>query len=274
MDEWGLWARDFAKSPGAAAFAAVIAASMAFVGISRQVAVSRSALDHQRDAANTTVWWETFEWASTRALPAGETDVPLPDSVTISTLQSLSLTATNDVQRAACAGVIDALTARVDIGTESHEQDVAHETPSSAALNALTSYVAASGGTRAASAKAEAVVYEHKVLSALTTFGPDFRVFREPPGTDSRADAVVEVRGEKVAVDVSFARTPQVVRARARSAAMHRRELNLGPLVLVSRFPPPFTPEEEAEMRVVVAQWDSVEDMTHLRDALLRASNL
>ncbi len=178
-------------------------------------------------------------------------------------------------QRVACAGVIDALTARVEIGTEEpHEQGVAQEAHSSAALDALTSYVEASDGTRAASAKAEAVVYEHKVLTALTTFGPDMRVVSRAAGKRLRADALVEVRGRQVAVVVSFAAVPQVVRALAHSTALHRRRHDLGPVVLVSRFSSPFTLEEEAGMRLVVAQWESSEDTQRLRDALLRASKL
>ncbi|MDR6166182.1 hypothetical protein QE367_000386 [Microbacterium paludicola] len=275
LANWGLWARDFAKSPGAAAFAALIAAAIAFAGISRQVSVSRSALEHQREAASTARWWETFEWASSRALPIGEKDLPLPDSVTISTLQSLSQTTATDVQKVACAGVIDVLTSRlVSMSNESEDADEVAEPGASAAFDALASYVQASDGTSAASPRAEAAVYERTVLQALKSLSTDIRVFREPRAGDTRTDAVVELGDAKVAVEVTFARTPLVVRARARSAAQQRRHNGAIPVVLVSRFSSPFTPDEEAELRVVVAQWNTPEDNETLLGALRRASTL
>ncbi|GEM_PF-7078115 len=275
LANWGLWARDFAKSPGAAAFAALIAAAIAFAGISRQVSVSRSALEHQREAASTARWWETFEWASSRALPIGEKDLPLPDSVTISTLQSLSQTTATDVQKVACAGVIDVLTSRlVSMSNEVGDSGEAAEPAASAAFDALASYVQASDGTSAASPRAEAAVYERRVLQALNSLSTDIRAFREPRVGDTRTDAVVELGDAKVAVEVTFSRTPQVVRARVRSAAQQRRDNGAIPLVLVSRFSSPFTPSEEAELRVVVAQWNTPEDNEILLSALRRASML
>ena len=272
---WGLWARDFAKSPGAAAFAALIAAAIAFAGISRQVSVSRSALEHQREAASTARWWETFEWASSRALPIGEKDLPLPDSVTISTLQSLSQTTATDVQKVACAGVIDVLTSRLmSMSNEVEDSDEAAEPGASAAFDALASYVQASDGTSAASPRAEAAVYERRVLQALNSLSTEIRAFREPGVGHTRTDAVVELGDAKVAVEVTFSRTPQVVRARVRSAAQQRQDNGAIPLVLVSRYSSPFTPSEEAELRVVVAQWNTPEDNELLLSALRRASML
>lgn len=275
LANWGLWARDFAKSPGAAAFAALIAAAIAFAGISRQVSVSRSALEHQREAASTARWWETFEWASSRALPIGEKDLPLPDSVTISTLQSLSQTTATDVQKVACAGVIDVLTSRIMAMSNEHgHQGEGAEGAASAAFDALASYVQASDGTSAASARAEAAVYERRVLQELNSLSPDIRAFREPRLGATRADAVVEVAGAKVAVEVTFSRTPQVVRARVMSASSQRRASGDIPLVLVSRFPSPLVPSDEVKLRVVVVRWNSPGDNEDLLGALRRASTL
>ncbi|MFT2711642.1 hypothetical protein [Clavibacter sp. Sh2126] len=275
MDNWSLWARDFAKSPGAAAFAALIAAGIAFVGIGRQVAVSRSVLEHQRDAASTTSWWQTFEWASSRALPSSDKEHPLPDSVTISTLVALLQAATKEVQEAACREIIDVLASRVAL-SEANDKESSEitEPEASAAFNALASYVKASNGTSAASPEAEAAVYERNVLYALTQLRSDIRAFREPLLGDARTDAVVEVAGSRVAVDVSYARTVQVVRARIQSIAERRRERALNPVVVVSRFPSPFTREQEAEMGVFVAQWNSPNDNRRLLEALGSASTL
>jgi len=268
ISNWSLWARDFAKSPGAAGTAAVIAAVIASLSIGRQVTV-------QRITANTTTWWKTFEWASGRALPSVETDNALPDSVTISTLQGLKQTATDDVQRVACGGMIDVLTPRVvSMSDDAREPSKTSEPRTSAAFDALTSYVQASYGTPAASPAAEAAVYERKVTSALTDLAPAIQAFREPPGTDSGVDAIAEVDGVQVAVEVTYSRTPQVVRARTRSAAQKHRGNTYNPLVVVSRFPSPFTLDEEAEMRAVVVQWNNSDDNSRLLAALRRASEL
>ncbi|MBD8538049.1 hypothetical protein [Frigoribacterium sp. CFBP 8751] len=268
-----------------AAFAALAAALIAFLGLRKQVQVSQSTLDHQRQDAKQLAWWRTFEWASSRALPSGERDIPLPHSVTIRTLERLVNEATTKVQEAACSGVIDVLSAQVlpVVDEDVNESATEARRDSSAAVEALVSYVEASGGTAAASARAEAAVYEPrvaaamyegKVLAALSALSADIRVFREPPISNSRTDAVAEVSGRPVAVEISFARTPMVVRARARSAAQQRREIGAIPLVLVSRFESPFSAEEETELRLVVARWNLPADNGKLLDALRRASDL
>jgi hypothetical protein len=275
-----LWAGDFVTSPGFAGVAAVAAAVIASRSIGRQVAVSRSTLDHQRDAADKATWWKTFEWASSRAVPVREDDNALPESVTISTLEGLQETATDDVQRRACKGMIEVLTPQVVMSDDAREASEATRTDPSAALEALISYVDASDGTPAASPAARAAVaamagmYHSTVLSALPTLGPNIQVHRQPPGTDSEVDAVVVVDGAAVGLEVIYSRTPEVVRARTRSAAQKRRAKQLNPLVVVSRFPSPFTFEEEAEMRAVVVQWDSSDDNDRLLEALQRASKL
>ncbi|AXL10733.1 hypothetical protein DXT68_00175 [Microbacterium foliorum] len=275
LNNWGLWLRDFAKSPGIAAVAALIA----LFGILRQVAVSRESLQHQRETAAGSSWWDSFEWASGRALPGREGDIPLPGEVTISTLQSLARTASTDVQRAACSGLIEALTPRVGSGTPTVASAESAEASNEAAFRALTSYVKANNGTVAASPAAEATVreyeiYKRRVLNALATLSPGILVFREPEISNSRADAVVEVEGVPVALEVSFARTPVVVRARSFAAAQLRQDDATAPLVLVSRFASPFSPEEERSLRVVIAQWETSDDDDNLREALVRASQL
>ncbi len=285
LENWGPWLRDFAMSPGAAAFAALVAAVIAFFSISRQVRVSQSALDHQRQDASQLAWWRAFEWTSGRALPLGQNDIPLPQAVSISTLESLVKAATTDVQRAACSGVIDVLSSLLLPVVDSDVTDIetAAEQDSSAAIDALVSYVEASGGTSAASSRAEAVmyeprvagaIYEQRVLAELSSLSSNVRAFREPANSNSRADAILEVDGKRVAVEISFARTPLVVRARARTAAHYRQQTAGSPLLLVSRFETPFSVEEEAELRVVVATWNSPADNQGLLDALRRAAAL
>lgn len=275
LHAWASWIGDYLKSPGIA----VIAALIALFGISRQVAVSRETLKHNRDSDADTSWWRSFEWAASRALPENEGSSPLPADVIISTLQSLARSATTDVQRVACAGLIDALAPRV--------VNVAEGTPGSettggstnAAFLALRSYVSASNGTTAASPAAEATVreyeaYKHRVLAALSTLPAPIRAFREPEISNSKADAVVMVGDTRVALEVSYARTPSVVRARFNAAAHLRQDLTTAPLVLVSRFDSPFPDGGGSAERVVVAKWNSPADNDGLRAALERAARL
>ena len=90
----GEWISDFAKSPGFAGLCAIAAAVLAFWGIHRQVAVSRKGLAHQREVEMKRAWWERFEWAASRAVPASKDGIPLPYDVILNTLTSLLDTAT------------------------------------------------------------------------------------------------------------------------------------------------------------------------------------
>jgi hypothetical protein len=128
--------------------------------------------------------------------------------------------------------------------------------------------------TRAVADQARASRSARKVLAALASLSPDVSAFREPQIGDSAVDAVVEVDNVPVTVGVTFARTPMVVRARVRSVVQRRGDKTLNPLVFVSRFPSPFAAEEEAEMRIVVAQWNSPDDDNRLLGALRRAGAL
>ena len=73
----GEWISDFAKSPGLSGLCAIAAAVLAFWGIHRQVAVSREGLAHQREVEMKRAWWERFEWAASRAVPASKDGVPV-----------------------------------------------------------------------------------------------------------------------------------------------------------------------------------------------------
>lgn len=272
---WGSWLSDYLKSPGIA----VIAALIALFGISRQVAVSRETLKHNRDSDADTSWWRSFEWAASRALPDKDGGSPLPADVIISTLQSLARSATTDVQRVACAGLIDALAPRVvNVGENSSGGETTGSSTNAAFL-ALRSYVNASNGTTASSPTAEATVreyetYKNSVLAALLTLPAPIRVFREPEISNSKADAVVMVGDKRVALEVSYARTPSVVRARSNAAAQLRQDPTTAPLVLVSRFDSPFADGAASTKRVVVVKWNSPADNETLRQALEEAAQL
>lgn len=278
LSNWGAWARDFAKSPGAAAFAALIAAAIAYRGISSQVAVARASLSHQQDATRSVAWWQMFEWASGRAVPTVENDVPLPDTVTISTLQRLSEEASSNPQKAACAGMIDMLTTRL---RAEENADVPHKCPSgdgaqADAISALASYVASARGTTAASAAAEGVVYEHELMTSLASIrDTDLRIFRSP-GSDFGADAVAEVSGRRVLVVVKMGSNAQRVRAMARDSLARLRSAigDLDPVLYVTPYSAPLGSELEGQYRAMSVQWRDPSDTPALAEALKAASAL
>ncbi|MHA7304303.1 hypothetical protein ACX80E_03515 [Arthrobacter sp. TMN-49] len=279
----GQWLRDFAQSPGAAAFAALAAAVIAFNGISRQVSVSRQSLAHQRESSMAGAWWDMFEWASDRAIPSRSDYQPLPKSVSIRTLQRLADDATSDIQAAACAGVIDILTKRID--SASAEPDYGDNQPAQAGndestFEALASYVESNRGTPAASAVAEAAVYENEVLKALIGLSwddPTVKIFPNPPSApDPGFDATAEVNGRRVVIEIKAPRSAE----RLRNMALHTisrfrtRGTGTDAYLLITPFPSPLGPDRESELHAVATQWRTPRDTASLLEALRRASTL
>ncbi|WP_182064515.1 hypothetical protein [Curtobacterium sp. ME12] len=277
----GSWLRDFAKSPGAAATAAVIAAGVALTGIilNRRAASESLSLQETTSAADS--WWVMFEWASERAVPSRSGDNALPESVTVATLARLADTATAEVQQAACAGMIDMLAARVEprVPAESAQsfnsetKAASAEVANESALAALDSYVQANRGTKAASSVAEAVVYENsvtKTLIALSWAHDNLRVFRNPPDAGP-ADAIVEIGDQRVAVIIkrlssasAFANWFRHLGARSPGAL---------PGVVVT--PHPFSQRlgDESAESIAVVKWNDPNDDPALLQALYNAVN-
>lgn len=115
-DNIGQYVQEFFRSPGFGGLAALGAAFLAYRGLQGQIATSRDALTNQtlaeenQKAANTASrWWATFQWTADRALPPGKQDVPLPEDVAVATLSELAVTATDDAQRTACAGLVNVI---------------------------------------------------------------------------------------------------------------------------------------------------------------------
>lgn len=277
----GLWLRDFAKSPGAAATAAVIAAGVALTGIvlNRRAASESLSLQEATSAADS--WWVMFEWASERAVPSRSDDNALPGSVTVATLARLADTATAEVQQAACAGMIDMLAARVEPRVPAESAQSVDREPNAAstevanesALAALDSYVQANRGTKAASSVAEAVVYENSVTKALIAMSwahDDLRVFRNPPEA-GLADVIVEIGDRQVAVIIKRLSSASAYANWFR----HLGARSPGPLSRVVVTPHPISKrlgDESAESMAAV-QWNSPNDDPALLKALYNAVN-
>ncbi|WP_411698540.1 hypothetical protein [Conyzicola sp.] len=279
LANWSQWARDFAKSPGPAALVALVAAAIAYAGLSKQIAVSRESLAHQQRAAQSTSWWSMFEWASGRAVPAVPGEQALPDEITIGTLQRLAEEATTEVQQTACKGMIDFLVTRLaeeasPIGGRMADDGVPD--PESPVLAPLQQYVDATAGTAASSAKAEALVYENNVRKALlaeAVHNADLRVFRSP--NDDGADAILLVNGRKVLVIVRWQRDER----RAHANVMYelgrlRKIADDSPILVVTPFLPPLSENERELLRAVGVQWRTPADGEKLRTAIQWASIL
>jgi hypothetical protein len=217
----GLWFREFFKSPGAAACVALVAAGLTFWGLSRQLRVSRSALQHEQAKTENASWWQMFEWTTSRGLPSAKDDTALPISVTVTTLQELAARATDDVQSAACAGVIDHLGSPLRASdhdplrmpsSDDHAGSAPEGRPQAdaSAITALSAYVNATAGSPAASAVVEGLLYEREVIGALEQVIGDLGSIRANPGGRSRSggtdfyetDALLELPLGDVLVDI------------------------------------------------------------------------
>jgi hypothetical protein len=270
----GQFARDYAKSPGPAAFAALIAAVIAFIGISKQLVVARAALKHQQDSAQEASWWEAFQWASGRAIPEGKDDIRLPDSVTVDTLRRLVDDATTEVQRTACRGMVDHLSSRLASETESKLQDPDSADVRSAneAYLAFARYVSATEGTAASSPHASALVYEDAVKRALAeTNNPEVRVYRNP---DERvgADAIIQVGSEKALLWIKWGTDTKQIRFRVRKDLERlRKVVDASPFLVVTPVSLGFDQLEQNRLGFASAQWRGPEDNENLITGLTEA---
>lgn len=122
---WDVAATEFLTSPGAAGVAAVIAASIGAFMLNRQIVTTRrteikriettrkenaTRLKHDQEVQQSSIWWESFEWVTSRALAKGTDDPELPPELAITVLQDLQKWAPNDTQKAACGVLVGHLT--------------------------------------------------------------------------------------------------------------------------------------------------------------------
>ncbi|MCI0156809.1 hypothetical protein KNO15_08880 [Leifsonia shinshuensis] len=216
----GSWVTDFVKTSGFAGLCAVAAALVAFWSISRQLKVTRQGIDEgqrssdraleaQRTTADRNSWWQMFEWASSRAIPADKTEDPLPYAAILRTFEALAESATSPVQEAAVSGVMDEVAGR----EEGRRKQAATNSPSSeeytgSELAALEAFVRRTANTPARSRAAESQLYEAQVIQAILKLESDESsdfpvVVREGPTTDLRVpDVLVEIDGVTVGVEV------------------------------------------------------------------------
>lgn len=286
IETFGQFVQDFVKSPGLGGIAALVAAMIAYRGIKGQVEASSAALASQQRAERAARWWTTFQWTADRALPSGEADVPLPKPVAISTLQELALTATDDAQEIACAGLVDALLTTPDVasdlateeadderpGTRSHPNMKAQEAVIDAALS---SYAKATRGSLAESTVAQRRSRESEILDAVAEaaringleFEPEARVELAEPRMVVRVDAVLrDSTGAVLLVDV---RTDPVPTSNSLRKLRFVAEHAPYPLLIVSPTPRPRFVDEFPSSTTWL-QWSGGNDMGTLIYVLSR----
>lgn len=218
----GEWISDFAKSPGLAGLCAIAAAVLAFWGIHRQVAVSRKGLAHQREVEMKRAWWERFEWAASRAVPASKDGIPLPYDVILNTLTSLLDTATDEVQRVTIRAVAEEAAERQGdfgkrkglSGGHSPSEILRLLQEEDRMQQALRNYARSAGSTSARSGIVDASLYEHQVVEALKRLLSPRNV-----QYGRGADAMVNYMGKSIVIDVEYSRNKgEINSGRARNA--------------------------------------------------------
>ncbi len=255
------WLGEFVRSPGAAGLAAVIAAVIAFIGISNQVRVSRQVLEHQRLAAAADTWWGRFEWFSDRAFPADERRQPFPDAVAVSILERLADTATDDVQESAWQGMLDELRTRI---SDAEKAPVA--------VDAAAPSGPTSGWVRDRSG-GKAQTYEAEVLGVLSGLsGVGIVVTQVVSSGDTGFDATVDVGGQSVDIEIKYAARPEAARARAGIARLLRNHMAQGSVPLVVVMPLDVPLQLANDGTVSVAKWAGPEDTLELAGAIKRAA--
>ncbi|MDD2857192.1 MAG: hypothetical protein PHU75_00800 [Candidatus Nanopelagicales bacterium] len=257
------WLGEFVRSPGAAGLAAVIAAVIAFVGISNQVRVSRQLLEHQRLAAAADKWWGRFEWFSDRAFPPDTRQQPFPDAVAVSILERLADTATDDVQGSAWKGMLDELRTRM-ADTEESPGAVDPSAPSSRPSGVARDR---SGG--------KARAYEAEVLSALSGLrGMGINVTPATKSGDTGFDATVDLKGRRVDIEVKYAGRPEAARAAVGIARLLRNHMAHGSVPLVMAMPIDVPLPLANDGTVSVVKWNGPNDTLALAAAIERAATV
>lgn len=291
----GLWLRDFAKTPGAAALAALIAACIALSGISRQVSVSRANLELERRREQDRSWWQSFEWAVSRGVPLDAAHRALREDVSINTFTALQASALTDVQRSACSGMLDILSterptsdedtsSNLPLDSESSESE-AYVIQGAKTYEALATYVKASAGTAAASAGARARLYELQVLSVMEGFAGPGVSFLDPKwvklGPNSnrryRPDAVMVLEGQYVNIESKYRDSAVSVSnwtgLQRSIEAIRTRGIDT-PVLFVSPQTFEIPDQVRKEWAFEIARWQAPEDNESVRSALVRAAKL
>jgi hypothetical protein len=216
------WFGGWLKSPGFTGLCAVVAASIAFIGISLQLNANR---ERDADAA----WWQSFEWASDRGLPRDPLELGLSFEAALDTLNALATAARTDIQKNAVRGVVDELLrsresgvrdqapAANDLKVQPSEQIAEESVPgaldgtehardgagldSDGSASAVLRYALQQVGTAAESRRASASAYETEVLRALS-----HQYDKVIPMSGATAgDVIVRARSRQLVVEIKWA---------------------------------------------------------------------
>lgn len=283
----GEWISDFAKSPGLSGLCAIAAAVLAFWGIHRQVAVSREGLAHQREVEMKRAWWERFEWAASRAVPASKDGVPLPYDVILNTLTSLLDTATDEVQRVTIRAVAEVAAERQGdfgkrkglSGGHSPSEILSLLQEEDRMQQALGNYARSAGSTSARSGIVDALLYEHQVVEALKRLLSPRNVQDEQGilsqlGVAPRgADAMVNYKGKSIVIEVKYSRNKgEINSGRARNVVEQVlssiEEVGADAGLIVSPGGLRAGVLDQENSNILAVAWESPEDDNTLKSAL------
>ncbi len=292
----GVWLSDFAKSSGFAGLCALAAATIAFIGISRQVRVSRDALahaetqasesrrhtqqvfEHSQQADADRAWWESFQWASNRSIPASPAETPLPLVSIVRALDALARSASNEVQRGAISGVMDAATDLNKSSSASHQDSNDHDADADSNIQeALAAFVSTTANTAASSAGAEARLYEIDVMNSIRRLSGVDTVRTSPvlhsenalfAGDAVRPDAVLTSHGREVIVEVKYLRKSSSMLSRRIRETVARFSEFQRPILIVTPSESDLVRQRVSRPDVAVVQWRDSSDDDALRLAI------
>lgn len=278
----------FITSPGAAGLAALAAAIIGAVMISKQLKLARA-------TAHESEWWSKFEWVTERALPSSKDHTPIPENLAINFLNSLQGSAQSALQQEACGGFADHL---VEIGSKkltdqiaetgsgkSEQDDSGSGNPTNLAemvrnVRAWTRYVNDTQNTPARSVEAERALYQTQVFSALTEIEDASLVdlWQGPSNTfhmgDAGVDAELEYKGKKIFVvirNIPDDKTREFARiSTKKTVEIINRSDGSVPWIIISRTPLHMNTTMLEGKRVEALEWTVEKGTDTIKNALDR----
>ncbi|WP_416445431.1 hypothetical protein AB3K78_01160 [Leucobacter sp. HNU] len=164
----------------AAGLGAILAALIAFHGISRQIGQANQSLAQAREANDQASWWRTFEWAAERVAPSKPGTPSLSPHLLMGTLSVLRDSAPDEAQQRACSSLVDhvALVVETNQAAENTQNVASKPQPNSGkqktessesanAMDALMQWIHETSGKPSASPKAIEVVSRQKFTNSL-----------------------------------------------------------------------------------------------------------
>ena len=139
MPGLGQWLRDFSVSPAFAGACAVVAALIAFVGLTQQTKAQMEESEKTRlreiEADQLDAWWRSFDWASSQVERIGTSGTQVPLRNQINSVANLESRAVDAATKQACTGLMETLIkvrkAEEEVETRKRSETTINEDPES-----------------------------------------------------------------------------------------------------------------------------------------------